>query len=242
MHTRTIPIRHRPGDILIIAFFLFNLLFITYVVDFEQVVIADPTNFAYPAWPPPIAVDIIHHYAQAHDPDILARAAWWRATIWIDVFLFGPFYGVAIYAYLKGRAWIRIPSIIYGSMIITNVLIILMEERFGSTPAPDFTWVLLTNLPWLIMPAYTIYRMWRDPHPFSQPIAYRRGSYCRLCWRLVRKEPHDRHANLFSEIWPLGADRRGIGGFGSSICAANRQHWAEPGAGRASRRYAPSTV
>jgi hypothetical protein len=170
MNSRIIPIWNRPGDILILVFFVFNLLFITYLVDVEQLVIADPSHFTYPAWPPPAAVDIIHQYARSHDPDILARAAWWRATIWIDVLLFGPFYIAAVYAYLKGKAWIRIPSIIYGSMIITNVLIILMEERYGSTPAPDFVWVFLTNLPWLIMPGYVIARMWRDPHPFTQTV------------------------------------------------------------------------
>jgi hypothetical protein len=175
VNTRIIPILKRPGDILIVVFFLFNFLFITYVVDLEQLVIADPAHFTYPVWPPPVAVDIIHHYAQANDPAILARAAWWRATIWLDVLFFGPFYVAAIYAYLKGRAWIRFPSIIYGSMIITNVLIILMEERFGSTPAPDFTWVFLTNLPWLLIPGYVIARMWLDPHPFTQTVSTQNG-------------------------------------------------------------------
>lgn len=182
MNAQITPIRQRPGDIIIVAFFLFNFFFITYLVDIEQLVIADPGSFSYPFWPPPAAVDVIHNYAQMHDPDILARPAWWRATIWIDVLLFGPFYAVAIYAYIRGRAWIRIPSIIYGSMIITNVLIILMEERFGSTPAPDFAWVFLTNLPWLVIPGYVIFRMWRDPFPFTR--------------KLIAQAPPGRQASL----------------------------------------------
>lgn len=170
MTGRIIPITRRPGDLLIVAFFVINLLFITYMVDLEQLVISDAAHFTYPVWPPPAVVDIIHQYGLQHDPDLLARAAWWRMTIWIDVLLFGPFYVIAIYAYIRGKAWIRIPSIIYGSMIITNVLIILMEEKFGATPAPDFTYIFLLNLPWLLIPGYTVYRMWRDVQPFSEPV------------------------------------------------------------------------
>jgi hypothetical protein len=166
MTGQVIPISRRPLDLLIVIFFLINLFFITYVVDLEQLVIADPTNFTYPAWPPRAAVDIIHHYGYTHDPDLIARAAWWRMTIWIDVLFFGPFYLVAIFAYITGKSWIRIPSIIYGSMIFTNVLIILAEERSGATPAPEFRYVFLVNLPWLLIPAFVVLRMWQDPHPF----------------------------------------------------------------------------
>ena len=52
-----IPLRKRPFDIVIIIFFLVNLLFITYIVDFEQIAIPNPVdpvakNFTYPVWPP----------------------------------------------------------------------------------------------------------------------------------------------------------------------------------------------
>ncbi len=88
--------------------------------------------------------------------------------IWIDALLFGPFYLVGIYAYVTGKSWIRIPSIIYSSMLITNVLIILSEEIYGVHAAPNLPAVLLLNFPWLAFPLYIIYRMWRDPHPFWQ--------------------------------------------------------------------------
>ena len=61
----------------------------------------------------------------------MARPAWWRATIWIDALFFGPFYVFAIYAYIKGRNWIRFGSIIWASVMLTNVTIILFEEVMG---------------------------------------------------------------------------------------------------------------
>ena len=168
VNKRTIPLSKRPGDIAILAFFLLNLLFITYIVDLEQLIIPDPAHFTYPLWPPPFAVDMIHWWGRTFDPLVLARPAWWKVTIWIDAVFFGPFYLVAIYAYLKGKEWIRIPSIIYGSVLLTVVLVILGEEIWGIHATPHLPVVLLANLPWLLFPIYIIYRMWRYPEPFTR--------------------------------------------------------------------------
>jgi hypothetical protein len=177
INRRTIPLSKRPGDIAILAFFLFNLLFITYVVDFEQLVIPNPAHFTYPLWPPPAAVDLVHYYGQTFDPLLIARPPWWKATIWIDALLFGPFYLAAIYAYINGRDWIRLPSIIYSSMLITNVVIILSEEIYGPHASPHLPVVLLLNFPWLAFPLAIIYRMWRSPHPFSEETAEEISGY-----------------------------------------------------------------
>jgi hypothetical protein len=150
------------------VFFFVNILFITYIVDLEQLVIPDTANFTYPLWPPRAAVDLIHWWGETFDPVLMARPAWWKTTIWIDSLFFGPFYIVAIYAYIKGKEWIRIPSIIYGSTLVTIVLIILSEERYGVHATPQFPIVLLFNLPWLLFPIYVIIRMWRAPHPFTR--------------------------------------------------------------------------
>jgi hypothetical protein len=168
MEQRVIPLRQRPGDLAILAFFLVNILFITYIVDIEQLIIADPYHFTYPVWPPAPLVDAIHWWGNTFDPVLMARPVWWKMTIWIDNLLFGPFYVVAIYAFIKGKAWIRIPSIIYSSMLLTNVLIILGEELAGEHPSPHFPVVLLANLPWLLFPLYIFYRMGRSTAPFTR--------------------------------------------------------------------------
>lgn len=172
MERKPIPLSQRPGDILILFFFAANLLFITYVVDIEQLIIADPAHFAYPLWPPRLAVDAVHWWGRNFDPVLMARPAWWKATIWIDSLFFGPFYLAAIYAYLKGRDWIRIPSIIYASVLLTNVLIILSEERYGAYATPRWPVVLAANLPWLLFPFYIILRMWRSPFPFTRAVSH----------------------------------------------------------------------
>ena len=110
---RAIPLSLRKGDIAILVFYWVNLLLITYVVDVEQLTIPDlHPGWTYPLWPPKAAVDIIHGYGLSHDPVLLARPVWWKMTIWIDSIFFGPYYAFAIYAFTKGKSWIRIPSII----------------------------------------------------------------------------------------------------------------------------------
>ncbi len=161
-----VPLLKRPADLLIVAFFVVNLLFITYIVDLEQLVIPDPAHFIYPLWPPPFTVDMVHWWGRTFDPVLLARPVWWKMTIWIDVLFFGPFYVIAIYAFVRQREWIRIPGIIYASVMLTNVTIILGEEAFGAYRTPQFGVVLLANLPWLIFPLFIIYRLGRSPHPF----------------------------------------------------------------------------
>jgi hypothetical protein len=165
-----IPLAKRPGDIALLGFFVVNLFVITYMVDLEQLVIADPSNFTYPLWPPPFMVDAVHWWGRTFDPVLLARPAWWQATIWIDALFFGPFYVAAIYAFIKGREWIRIPGIIYASVMLTNVTIILAEEMFGEHRTPQLGIVLLANAAWVIFPMYLIYRLGRSERPFTRAV------------------------------------------------------------------------
>ena len=159
--------KNRLLDIAFVLFFIINILFITYIVDLEQLVIANPNNFTYPIWPPPFMVDMIHSYGRIYDPLLMARPVWWKVTVLIDAVFFGPFYLFGIFAFLKKRNWIKIPSIIYSSVMLTNVVIILGEEIYGPYASPQLLVVLLVNLPWLLIPLLIIYRMSRTEKPFT---------------------------------------------------------------------------
>jgi hypothetical protein len=164
-----IPLRERRIDLIFIAFFLVNLAFITYIVDLEQLVIRDPANFQYPGWPPAVFVDLVHWWARSFDPLQWARPPWWRATIWIDVLFFGPFYAAAIYAFIRGRDWIRVPSFVWAGMMLSNVIIILFEETVGPHATPAWGTVAFANAAWLLMPLAVIARLARHEHPFTRP-------------------------------------------------------------------------
>ncbi len=59
------------------------------------------------------------------------------------------------------------PTIIYATMLFTNVVIILFEERLGAHAAPSFAMVFGSNLAWLVFPVMLIIRMWPGEHPFT---------------------------------------------------------------------------
>jgi EXPERA (EXPanded EBP superfamily) len=163
-----VPLRRRRYDLIFVAFFLVNLGFITYIVDLEQLVVPDPAHFSYPVWPPRPLIDLIHWWGRNYDPLLMARPAFWRMTIWIDLIYFGPFYLAAIVAFLRGGNWIRVPALVWSGLMTANVLIILMEEQYGQWAAPHFGVVLGANLPWLLLPLAVVWRMRRD-RPFSRP-------------------------------------------------------------------------
>ena len=161
-----IPLSRRKVDWVLLGFFFVNLTFISYVVSLEQVVITDPANFAYPFWPPRPLVDLIHWWERTYDPLLWARPPWYRATIWLDVLVFGPFYTLALFAFAKGREWIRQPAFLWAGLMTANVTIILFEELLGPHASPAPWVVVMANGPWLLFPFAVTARLWK-PHPFT---------------------------------------------------------------------------
>lgn len=92
----------------------------------------------------------MHGWERSFDPLLLARPAWYRATIWLDVLAFDPFHAAAIYAFARGREWIRLPSVISASMHFTKVFIILFDEPSLDRPVDEHLRVVdvPAPLPW----------------------------------------------------------------------------------------------
>jgi hypothetical protein len=154
-----VALRHRRLDLVLVGFFWLNLLVITYLFDLEQVIIADPSHFEYPAFPPRFMLDLAHWWERNFDPLLWARPTWYQATIWIDLVGFGPFYALAIYAFTRGREWIRVPAIVWASVMLTNVTIILSEEIWGPFASPKLAAVVAANGCWIIFPVLVIARV-----------------------------------------------------------------------------------
>jgi hypothetical protein len=165
---KPIPLSERKTDYIYLAFFFLNLFYITYIVDLEQLVIKNPDDFQYPLWPLPFLVDMVHWWGSNFDPLQWARPTWWKATIWLDVLLFGPYYAFAIYAFIKGKDWIRIPTIIYSSILFTNVFIIMSEEFWGPHASNAIVIVTIANAPWFLFPIFLVWKMWKNEHPFTR--------------------------------------------------------------------------
>ncbi len=163
-----VPFAERKLDVGLWAFFLLNVLVVTYTADVEQLLISDPDNFSYPIWPPPFVVDLLHDYFRDHDPLLYARPEWYRAIVAIDSLFYGPFYIAALYAFWKGREWIRNWCLIWAAVMLATVTVILVEEVAGPYATDHLPLVLATNAGWLLVPVVVLIRMWGE-HPFTRP-------------------------------------------------------------------------
>jgi hypothetical protein len=92
---------------------------------------------------------------------------WWKTTIWIDAVAFGPFYAVAIYAFVRGRNWIRLPAIMWASCMLTVVTVIMGEETFGPHRSPQLGVVWLANAGWILFPLLVLLRVAGPQAPFG---------------------------------------------------------------------------
>ena len=155
------PLQRRPLDLVIAIFFLVNLIFITYQVDLEQLIIADADHFTYPLWPPGPVIDAVHWWGHNFDPVLIARPVWWKVTIWFDAIFFGPFYAFALYALVRDRPWIRTPSVFWAGAMLAIVSVIMGEEMFGPHRTPHALIVWSANVGWIVFPLLVCYRAWR---------------------------------------------------------------------------------
>jgi hypothetical protein len=106
--------------------------------------------------------------AWAGDDFLLADNAFARVTTAISGFVYGPFYLVLVYAFVRGRNWIRVPALIYAGAILHGMIEYTAWE-FGIGPAPTRPLVFWAfNGPYALVPALLVWRMWRD-EPFSGP-------------------------------------------------------------------------
>jgi hypothetical protein len=104
----------------------------------------------------------------AGDDFFLRDLACARLNTGISAFVFGPFYILLVYAFVRGRDWIRLPALIYvGAMMHGLVEFMVWEWVIGPPPRhPIGFW--LFNGPFAIVPLLLLWRMWR-PAPFSRP-------------------------------------------------------------------------
>ena len=148
-----------------------GLLLVSYLIDIEQLVIANPAHFTYPIWPPKPVIDAVHWWGNSFDPLLIARPVFFKVTIWLDNLLYGPFYAVAIYAFIKGKEWIRLPSLIWAVSMMSGVIMILSEEAFGQFRTSHFALVALANASWIVFPIIILFRFGLTEHPFTKSVA-----------------------------------------------------------------------
>ena len=157
----TMRLRERPFDLVLVAFFAL-FAFSSLVMEMYVVFGADLRSARDPfgrAW---------HFYASIWDPIFLDTPLWLRVMCGIDGFVFGPFYLVLIYAFVRRRDWIRIPAIVFVSAIVYSTLVYFGVELLGEGARANLPMVVLVNVPYTIVPLLLAWRV-RRPLPFAVP-------------------------------------------------------------------------
>lgn len=151
------PLRARPFDVALCAFFAISIL---YGFAFSL-----PEALGVPVapdspWPP---LRSLYGWSVAQEPGHLDPRPTLIASLLFDGFVQSPFLVVLLYALARGRAWIRTPALIYCGAAVMNMYFYFFETWFGpyAPPHPAVYWPL--NLPWLIAPIVLAWRLRRAP-------------------------------------------------------------------------------
>ena len=111
---------------------------------------------------------LVASYADC-DPTFMRPPPFLLVAATVSGFVWGPLYCWFVWGFVRGRAVIRVPALLYAGALTLAMLMIFAEE-LGS-PVPGWASPLPSkfaayNLPYLIVPMLTGLRMWR-PYPFG---------------------------------------------------------------------------
>jgi EXPERA (EXPanded EBP superfamily) len=121
-------------------------------------------------------------YHSGTDSLIYVAPRFVQVTVGTSAVLFGVFYLVLIYAFVRGREWIRLPAVFYAGMVVMGTGVYLAVGLLGDAPlfhlacgpdsAYDYKFVsvaksLAFNLPYPLVALLLVARMSRA-HPFTR--------------------------------------------------------------------------
>ena len=117
------------------------------------------------------------------DPVLIANPRFVQLTVgFVSAMLFGTFYLVLIYAFVRGREWIRLPAVFYAGMVVMGTGVYLGVGILGDAPlfalacgpgsgfdykAPSALTSIAVNVPYPLVALLLVARMWRA-HPFAR--------------------------------------------------------------------------
>jgi hypothetical protein len=123
---------------------------------------------------------VYHQYAKFADPLLIANPPQVRVSAWISAFVWLPLYVFFVFGFVRGNNNIRVPGLVYGGALTHGMITYMAEGMFGKVAVsgwqelplctqPDTVYYFLVNLPYLLVPALMMVRMWR-PNPFGQTL------------------------------------------------------------------------
>lgn len=107
-----------------------------------------------------------YFYASRWDPLFLEPPIYLRVMTGIDEWVYGPMHLALIYAFVRRRAWIRLPALLYCGAIVYSTLVYFLTEFLSEGHRANLAMVTVVNVPYTIVPCLLVWRM-RRPDPFA---------------------------------------------------------------------------
>lgn len=174
--TVPIPLRERPRD------WFFVVMYAMFASTSFLIDTANTVGRPNPRSANPMARFVYDHVA-GMDPVLIANPRFVQVTVgFISAMLFGVFYLVLIYAFVRGREWIRLPAVFYAGMVVMGTGVYLGVAVLGDAPlfalacgpgsgfdykSPSALLSIAVNVPYPLVGLLLVARMWR-PHPFTR--------------------------------------------------------------------------
>ena len=176
--TAVVPLRERRRDwFFIVVFAIFASA--SFVTDSVQLVSRPDPHSNYV-----IARYVYNTYVATVDPILAASPRFLQVTGGgVSALLFGVCYLVLVYAFARGRDWIRLPAVFFAGMMVMALSVYLSVGLFGDAQlfrmacgatysGFDYKFLnipagLSLNLVHPVVALLLVARMWR-PHPFTR--------------------------------------------------------------------------
>lgn len=161
--TAIVPLSKRPYDWLFLAYFALHLP-ISILVDLQII---------FPrSWFPAVLRSTLDDWVRDAD-DVLTgtRPVFFQAFVWVELVFHIPYFCFALYAFAKGRNWIRDVSIIYATAVLLSMVAVI-PESWDRSKAPLQTKLMLQSVLaiWCVLPLLLLQRVW-SRNVFDYPVA-----------------------------------------------------------------------
>jgi len=100
------------------------------------------------------------------DEALAVNPAWLRFLAFLSPCVYGPFYIFAIWALYTGSNSLRIPGLVFCTMMATGLLVLFVEAFWGEFPTPDRLIYTAAYGPYLLFPFVFAWRL-RSEYPFT---------------------------------------------------------------------------
>jgi len=180
-----VPIWRRPSDLLYVLWyfnFFFSVTFTdihNFTASFMGLEVHELENRVNMVWPPRVLTDLYFKWARTVDPLLYENPMWWQVMEWINLLTLMPYSFLAMYGFIRGSNWLRMPGIITNSWTWYSLMLCIFATLYGHNRTQDVPMFLAIYVPFLVFPMCLVWRFWQDK-PFSQSTMYNRSGLQRF--------------------------------------------------------------